>query len=87
MKNAPCAAGLLAVVDGFLLRLLARELFCFEPGRYPLNAQSLLNDLPSVNEIEVYLIKGESVRPERLGDLGHAPADAHGPAPFEGMRE
>ena len=28
--------------DGFLLRLLARELFCFEPGRYPLNAQSLL---------------------------------------------
>jgi hypothetical protein len=28
--------------DGFLLRLLARELFCFEPGRYPLNARSLL---------------------------------------------
>ena len=31
--------------DGFLLRLLARELFCFEPGRYPLNAQSLLSQL------------------------------------------
>ena len=30
---------------------------------------------------------GESVRPERVGDLGHALADAYRPAPFEGMRE
>jgi hypothetical protein len=40
--------------DGFLLRLLARELFCFEPGRHPLNAQSLLDGLPPVGEIEVF---------------------------------
>ena len=40
--------------DGFLLRLLARELFCFEPGRYPLTAQSLLAHLPSSKEIHVF---------------------------------
>jgi hypothetical protein len=40
--------------DGFLLRLLARELFCFEPARYPLNTQSLLSRLPPANEIEVF---------------------------------
>jgi hypothetical protein len=40
--------------DGFLLRLLARELFCFEPGRYPLNAQSLLARLPPQEEIHVF---------------------------------
>jgi hypothetical protein len=40
--------------DGFLLRLLARELFCFEPGRYPLNAQSLLAQMPPDNEIHVF---------------------------------
>jgi hypothetical protein len=40
--------------DGFLLRLLARELFCFEPGRYPLNAQSLLARLPPDHEIHVF---------------------------------
>jgi hypothetical protein len=40
--------------DGFLLRLLARELFCFEPGRYPLNAQSLLAQVPPDNEIHVF---------------------------------
>jgi hypothetical protein len=40
--------------DGFLLRLLARELFCFEPGRYPLNAQSLLAQRPPSKEIEVF---------------------------------
>ena len=40
--------------DGFLLRLLARELFCFEPGRYPLNAQSLLAQMPPDDEIHVF---------------------------------
>jgi hypothetical protein len=40
--------------DGFLLRLLARELFCFEPGRYPLNAQSLLAQIPPDDEIHVF---------------------------------
>ncbi len=40
--------------DGFLIRLLARELFCFEPGRYPLNAQSLLDVLPPAEEIHVF---------------------------------
>ena len=40
--------------DGFLLRLLARELFCFEPGRHPLNAQSLLAQMPPDNEIHVF---------------------------------
>ena len=40
--------------DGFLLRLLARELFCFEPGRYPLNAQSLLAQMPPDKEIHVF---------------------------------
>jgi hypothetical protein len=40
--------------DGFLMRLLARELFCFEPGRYHLNAQSLLAQLPPDDEIHVF---------------------------------
>jgi len=40
--------------DGFLLRLLARELFCFEPGRYPLNAESLLAVRPPAEEIHVF---------------------------------
>jgi hypothetical protein len=40
--------------DGFLLRLLARELFCFEPGRYPLSAHSLLSRLPPADEIQVF---------------------------------
>ena len=40
--------------DGFLLRLLARELFCFEPGRYALNAQSLLAQMPPDDEIHVF---------------------------------
>jgi hypothetical protein len=40
--------------DGFLMRLLARELFCFEPTRYPLNAQSLLDSLPPAGEIDVF---------------------------------
>jgi hypothetical protein len=40
--------------DGFLLRLLARELFCFEPGHYPLNSQSLLAWLPPEQEIQVF---------------------------------
>ena len=40
--------------DGFLLRLLARELFCFEPGRYPLNSQSLLAQMPPDNEIHAF---------------------------------
>jgi hypothetical protein len=40
--------------DGFLLRLVARELFCFEPGRYALNAQSLLAQMPPDNEIHVF---------------------------------
>jgi hypothetical protein len=40
--------------DGFLLRLLARELFCFEPGRYQLNAQSLLAQMPPDDEIQVF---------------------------------
>ncbi len=40
--------------DGFLLRLLARELFCFEPGRYPLNPQSLLVHLPPAQDIHVF---------------------------------
>lgn len=40
--------------DGFLLRLLARELFCFEPGRYPLDAHSLLAQRPPSKEIQVF---------------------------------
>jgi hypothetical protein len=40
--------------DGFLLRLLARELFCFEPGRYPLNQQSLLARSPPAAESHVF---------------------------------
>jgi hypothetical protein len=40
--------------DGFLLRLLAREMFCFEPGYYPLNAQSLLAQVPRDDEIHVF---------------------------------
>ncbi len=40
--------------DGFLLRLLARELFCFEPGRYPLNQQALLAHMPPRDEICVF---------------------------------
>jgi hypothetical protein len=40
--------------DGFLLRLLARELFCFEPGHYALNAQSLLAEVPRCDEIHVF---------------------------------
>lgn len=40
--------------DGFLLRLLARELFCFEPGRYELNAQALLARFPPLDEIHVF---------------------------------
>jgi hypothetical protein len=40
--------------DGFLMRLLARELFCFEPGRYQLNAQSLLAQTPPDDEIHVF---------------------------------
>ena len=40
--------------NGFLLRLLARELFCFEPGRYPLNQQSLLAHLPPAEEMHVF---------------------------------
>lgn len=40
--------------DGFLLRLLARELFCFEPGRYDLNQQSLLRSMPRVSEIHLF---------------------------------
>ena len=40
--------------DGFLLRLLARELFCFEPGRYALNAQSLLAQKPHPDDIHVF---------------------------------
>lgn len=40
--------------DGFLLRLLARELFCFEPGRYRLNAQSLLAQTVPDDEIHVF---------------------------------
>jgi hypothetical protein len=40
--------------DGFLLRHLARELFCFEPGRYPLNANALLARMPPDDEIHVF---------------------------------
>jgi hypothetical protein len=40
--------------DGFLLRLLARELFCFEPGRYAFNTHSLLAEMPPDNEIHVF---------------------------------
>ena len=40
--------------DGFLLRLLARELFCFEPGGYPLNAQALLARMPPLDEVCVF---------------------------------
>jgi hypothetical protein len=40
--------------DGFLLRLMARELFCFEPGRYELNSQSLLARLPPEEEVHVF---------------------------------
>ena len=37
-----------------MLRLLARELFCFEPGSYPLNTQALLARMPPVDEICVF---------------------------------
>jgi hypothetical protein len=40
--------------DGFLLRLLARELFCFEPGYYALNSQSLLAQKPPAGEVHVF---------------------------------
>jgi hypothetical protein len=40
--------------EGFLLRLLARELFCFEPGRYDLNVQSLLARRPPADEVHVF---------------------------------
>ena len=40
--------------DGFLLRFLARELFCFEPGAYPLNKQALLACLPPREKIHVF---------------------------------
>jgi hypothetical protein len=41
--------------DGFLLRALAREIFCFEPSRYALNSQALLMRLPPGDEIEFFL--------------------------------
>ncbi len=40
--------------DGFLLRLLARELFCFEPGSYSLNTQALLARMPPRDDIHVF---------------------------------
>jgi hypothetical protein len=40
--------------DGFLLRLLAREPFCFEPERYPLNARALLAQVPAREDICVF---------------------------------
>jgi hypothetical protein len=40
--------------DGFLIRLLARELFCFEAARYPMNAEALLDTLPPVEDIHVF---------------------------------
>jgi hypothetical protein len=40
--------------DGFLLRFLARELFCFEPGAYPLNKQALLASMPPRADIHVF---------------------------------
>jgi hypothetical protein len=40
--------------DGFLVRMLARELFCFEPKRYPLNAKSLLARTPPDDELHVF---------------------------------
>ena len=40
--------------DGFSTALLARELFCFEPGSYPLNAQSLLARMPPQEDIHVF---------------------------------
>jgi hypothetical protein len=39
---------------GFLARLLARELFCFKPGHYELNSQSLLAQLPPEDEIHAF---------------------------------
>lgn len=40
--------------DGFLLRFLARELFCFEPGKYPLTPQALLARMPPPDDIYVF---------------------------------
>ena len=40
--------------DGFLIRLLARELFCFQPGHYPINANSLLARMPPADEFHVF---------------------------------
>jgi len=40
--------------DGFLLRFLARELFCFEPGTYPLNRRSLPASMPPHEDIYVF---------------------------------
>lgn len=40
--------------DGFLLRLLARELFCFDPNNCALNERSLLARLPPEREIHIF---------------------------------
>jgi hypothetical protein len=40
--------------DGYLLRLLARELFCFEPTAYPLSAHALLTCMPPPDDICVF---------------------------------
>ncbi len=40
--------------DGFLLRLLAREPFCFEPESYPLNARALLAQVPARGDTCVF---------------------------------
>jgi hypothetical protein len=45
--------------EGFLLRLLARELFCFEPRHYPLNKNALLARMPPREDICVLCDAGK----------------------------
>jgi hypothetical protein len=40
--------------DGFLLRLLARELFCYRPGEYSINRLSLLSEAPPDSEVHLF---------------------------------
>lgn len=40
--------------DGFLLRLLARELFCYRPGEFSTNRLSLLSESPPAAEVHLF---------------------------------
>jgi hypothetical protein len=40
--------------EGLLVRLLTRELFCFEPARFALTDQALLREVPDPDELHVF---------------------------------